>query len=164
MLGKITGKELMAKLEKQLATDYDCKGSDYDPKPGAMWKGFPLCGLTYGERDGCVNENSPVWRDDVNEGVIELFYSYYKVIRDQLTEDFAIKYQNEYLRIVVQPDLEDTTAIVLFLQAKHKVIYCYDTKAWHFSWENADELATALEMDYNEMYDRVKECAHFTLP
>jgi hypothetical protein len=124
-----------------------------------MWKGFPLCGLTYGERDGCVNENSPVWKDEVTLGIIELFFSYYKVIRDQLTEDFDIKLP-EWLRIAVQPDLGDTSTIVLFLQTKHKVIYCYDTKAWHFCWENADELATALEMDYNEMYDRVKECAH----
>lgn len=163
---KSTGAELLAMLEKQLAEDYNCQASDYTEntteKPGVMWDGFPLCGLTYGERDGCVNEDSPVWKDDVALGIIELFYSYYKVLRNQLEKDFVIKLP-EWLRIVVQPDLEDTSFVVLFLEQNRKVILSNDCKAWHFSWENADELASALEMDYNVMFESLKECAHVTV-
>jgi len=149
-----TGTELLELLEKQLAEDYDT-ASDASDAPAEQWKAYPLCGLTFGERDGCVNENSPVWRDDILLGIIEMFYSYYKVIRDQFEEDFKIK-MPEWVRIVVQPDYDDTSYVVLFLSSGHKVLLSYDCKAWHFTWDTPEELAKSLQNDYNLMVNNFK--------
>ena len=141
-------------LEQQIAEDEGCKSTDYDA-PVPVWKKYRLCGVCYGEREGCVNENSPFWRDDVMQAVINLFYTYYKVIRDAAEDELGIK-MPEWIRIVVEPSYEDTSAIVLFTTESKKVLFTYDCKPWHFTWENPDELEKSLEEDYQRIIENYK--------
>jgi hypothetical protein len=153
-----TGKELLILLEKQLLEDYNdgCPAEDALTKE---WAEFPLCELSYGERDGCVNEASPVWKEDICLGIIEMLYSYYKVIKNQLEIDFDIFHikSPEYIKLIVQPSYEDRSDIVLYLSEKQQIIFSYDIKAWNFYWENPAGLAQSLEEDYQLMTERLNK-------
>jgi len=136
-------------LEAQIAEDEGCTSKDYTA-PSPVWGKYKLCGICFGERDGCVNESSPFWRDDVMQAVINLFYGYYKVIRDAAEDELGIK-MPEWIKIVVEPNYEDTSSIILFTAKSRKVLFTNDCKPWHFSWETPEELEKSLEEDYRRI-------------
>jgi hypothetical protein len=142
------GLTLLRKLEKRLSDCY----SNYGDTVPAGWEKFPLTGLCYRPRDGCISEDSPFWdSESVENAVTELFRTYYSVIRDELEKRW------ETIFIVIEPDVMDTTAIVLYTHDSHIVIYEYHRKAWNFAWDTPEEMSQDMEDEYKAMLKNLKE-------
>lgn len=139
------GLQLLKKLEAQLVELY---GKGDEPEDG--WKDFPQVGKCYGTREGCVNEDSPLWSDEVLQGVTDLFREYVSVIRDAAQEDYHIV-KPEWLRIVIEPSYEDTSHVVVYLDRRRRVVWDYEGKAWNFQWPTPTEMAEDMANDYTTM-------------
>lgn len=145
------GEALLARLEEQLVDHY---GEDYDtPVPG--WKRYPQAGRCYGPREGCLNEDSPLYHDDTLLGIINLYFEYFAVIRDEV-EDICHIAMPEWIRIAVEPSYEDTSNVVIYMDKAWRVVFNYTAKAWNFHWPSPAEMAKQMEEDYQAMLKEVK--------
>lgn len=139
--------ELLDRLESSLV---DTLGSDSDDSENG-WGKYALCSLCYGERDGCVNESSPLWNDEsLEKSIINMFYQFYMPVRDMIEEELEIK-MPDWLKIVIEPSYEDTSFIVIYRISTRKVVYYNDIKAWNYQFDNPEELGEALLAVYEEI-------------
>jgi hypothetical protein len=148
---EITGLSLLEKLEKELQERYS---DDTEWAKGDSWEKSPLVGLCYRNNDdGCVNQDSPIWRDeDLYQAIIDKFYLYFLILRDLLEKEYPRpKDSTGWLKIVIEPCHEDTSFIVIFDTEAYHVILNQSHKAWNFVWDSPEEMAASMLEDYNSM-------------
>lgn len=148
MATRVTGTQLLELLQKLIEDSY---GKDFavgeDVAEG--WGEYPLLGICFGPREGCVNESSPFWNsEDVGQSIIDMFHAYYNAIRSQIETDYPTPLEKGYIRIVIQPDYQDDSFIVMYTYHKHKVVLDSECSAWGFNWSTPAELAEAMLGDY----------------
>lgn len=148
------GEELLAQLETRLRETYG-EGDPDDIPVG--WEKHPLAGVTYFQRDeGCLNEGSVIGDvEELERGIIKLFYTYFDPIRTAVEKELNIK-MPEWAKIVVEPDYEDTTFVVVFLTEAMVVLHHQSIKAWYFRWNTPEEMAADMAEVYEEMLKRAK--------
>ncbi len=143
---RVTGQHLVGLLEERRV---DLYGTEESPPKG--WESYPQVGMCYGPREGCMNEASSMYDDDTLAGVRDLFYEYVKIIRDKATEDYPIVRSEDRLVVVIEPSYEDTTAVVVYLDNRKRVVWHFHRKAWNFQWETPAEMAKEMAEDYKNL-------------
>jgi len=123
------------------------------------WKQYPLSWLSYGEREVCVRETSPIWSDnDTMSDIISLFDTYYSVIVDKIKQTLGID-TNDYERsigIYIQPDYSDTCTILIIQRHLNNLAYINETKPWHLAFKTPEQMEIELKNEFESILKNIK--------
>lgn len=150
------GRRLLDALEEYIHTECNEDPESYG-KPPAAWKGWPLLYSAYcSDRDGCVRE-SGVFGDvtRLESEIIDMFGTYYRAIRDFILEELSKNILDCWIDVVVEPSYEDRCKIIVTY--KNTVLCGLDAKAWHFCWDNPQEMAEEMLDDYKTMKEHLQK-------
>ena len=101
------------------------------------------------ERQVCIPEH--LLSGEIMEDVIRLFYYALSALRQELEERTGTK---EFIWVFVQPSYTDTSFAVMV--TREKVLLTVSDKAWHFFWEDEEEMVKELERWYQIAETRLK--------
>jgi len=150
------GRRLLDALEEYIHTECNEDPGSYG-KPPSAWKRWPLLYSAYcSDREGCVRE-SGVFGDvtRLESEIIDMFGTYYRAIRDFLLEDLSKNIQECWIDVVVEPSYEDRSKVIVTY--KNTVLCGTDAKAWHFCWDNPQDMAEEMLDDYKTMKEHLQK-------
>jgi hypothetical protein len=149
---------LVSQLEQALEEQFGKKTGGENCIP-ETWAKYPLTWLCYGEREGCIRETSPMWSDDdVMSDIMGLFYTYYKVLVDKIsnTPGLDTKALENSIGIYIQPDYSDNCVILIIQRNLSNLVYMAETKAWHMVFRTPAEMENELNDEYEVISKNVK--------
>jgi hypothetical protein len=150
--------EFLQWLEEVLAERFNPKSVAKDDIP-QMWKQYPLSWLTYGERNVCVRETSPIWSDnDTMSDIINLFDAYYSVLVEKVKRTTDINAQNNErsISVYIQPDYSDTSTVLIIQRNLNNLVYIKDTKPWHMTFETPEQMEVELKSEFESILANIK--------
>lgn len=122
----------------------ECTGFDADPDDD-LFKDLYLT-----EKYGCIPDH--LLGDDLMQDIITMYYDLFDAVRKELLE--RVK-PLESINILVQPDYEDVTFVVVATNTR--VLLVESSKAWHLWWEDEARMARDLEGWYRFAERRLLE-------
>lgn len=128
------GMGLLREFERWLEERYGALSLDAEEEH-PEWKEFESCWDGYGPRgDMAVREGALFWHDEVSQGIMAMFYEFYRFLADKVDE--------LGLDVFVSPSYEDSSWTLIIMG--DFVVMNESRKAWNFSWETPQEMAEEL--------------------
>ncbi len=136
------GRVILERLRRHM--NVDCTGFDAD-RDEDLFKDLYLT-----ERHECIPDH--LLGDDLMSDIITMYYDLFDAVRGEILERAK---PLETINILVQPDYEDATFVVVATNTR--VLLIDSSKPWHLWWEDEEGMARDLEGWYRFAERRLAE-------